>query len=85
MTQLECTTEQVATPGRKTVTGVVAPSNLAKLESLIRERTVEVLDSLPEDMSEQNLYRQLRFMAKVNLYEQFIWNFLVGKVFLLIA
>ncbi|MBO6558585.1 MAG: cytochrome P450 [Pseudomonadales bacterium] len=34
---------------RKTVTGVVAPSNLAKLESLIRERTVEVLDSLPED------------------------------------
>lgn len=34
---------------RKTVTGVVAPSNLAKLESLIRERTAEVLDSLPED------------------------------------
>ena len=33
---------------RKTVTGVVAPSNLAKLEPLIRERTCEVLDSLPE-------------------------------------
>ncbi len=34
---------------RKTVTGVVAPSNLAKLESLIRERTCTVLDSLPEN------------------------------------
>ena len=34
---------------RKTVTGVVAPSNLAKLEPLIRERTCKVLDSLPED------------------------------------
>ena len=34
---------------RKTVTGVVAPTNLAKLEPLIRERTVKVLDSLPED------------------------------------
>lgn len=34
---------------RKTVTGVVAPSNLAKLEPLIRERTCRVLDSLPED------------------------------------
>ena len=33
---------------RKTVTGVVAPSNLAKLEPLIRERTCKVLDSLPE-------------------------------------
>lgn len=33
---------------RKTVTGVVAPTNLAKLEPLIRERTAEVLDSLPE-------------------------------------
>ncbi|XOV86764.1 MAG: cytochrome P450 [Pseudomonadota bacterium] len=33
---------------RKTVTGVVAPSNLAKLEPLIRERTASVLDSLPE-------------------------------------
>ncbi len=33
---------------RKTVTGVVAPSNLAKLEPLIRERTAKVLDSLPE-------------------------------------
>jgi len=33
---------------RKTVTGVVAPSNLAKLEPLIRERTGKVLDSLPE-------------------------------------
>ena len=32
---------------RKTVTGVVAPSNLAKLEPLIRERTIEVLDNLP--------------------------------------
>lgn len=32
---------------RKTVTGVVAPSNLAKLEPLIRERTCAVLDSLP--------------------------------------
>jgi cytochrome P450 len=34
---------------RKTVTGIVAPTNLAKLEPLIRERTCEVLDSLPED------------------------------------
>ncbi len=34
---------------RKTVTGVVAPTNLAKLESLIRERTCKLLDSLPED------------------------------------
>ena len=34
---------------RKTVTGVVAPTNLAKLESLIRERTCTLLDSLPED------------------------------------
>ena len=33
---------------RKTVTGVVAPTNLAKLEPLIRERTCSVLDSLPE-------------------------------------
>ena len=33
---------------RKTVTGVVAPNNLAKLEPLIRERTANVLDSLPE-------------------------------------
>ncbi len=33
---------------RKTVTGVVAPTNLAKLEPLIRERTADVLDSLPE-------------------------------------
>ena len=32
---------------RKTVTGVVAPSNLAKLEPLIRERTADVLDKLP--------------------------------------
>lgn len=32
---------------RKTVTGVVAPGNLVKLEPLIRERTREVLDSLP--------------------------------------
>lgn len=34
---------------RKTVTGVVAPNNLAKMESLIRERTGNVLDALPED------------------------------------
>lgn len=33
---------------RKTVTGVVAPGNLAKMEPLIRERTGKVLDSLPE-------------------------------------
>ena len=33
---------------RKTVAGVVAPANLAKLEPLIRERTCRVLDSLPE-------------------------------------
>ncbi len=32
---------------RKTVTGVVAPPNLVKLEPLIRERTQMVLDSLP--------------------------------------
>lgn len=34
---------------RKTVTGIVAPSSLANLEPLIRERTAKVLDSLPED------------------------------------
>ncbi len=34
---------------RKTVTGVVAPHNLAKLEPLIRQRTCKVLDSLPEN------------------------------------
>ena len=33
---------------RKTVTGIVAPSSLATLEPLIRERTCKVLDSLPE-------------------------------------
>jgi len=33
---------------RKTVSGVVAPGNLARMESLIRERTCKVLDSLPE-------------------------------------
>ncbi len=32
---------------RATVTGVVAPRNLAKLESTIRERTARVLDGLP--------------------------------------
>ncbi len=34
---------------RKTVTGVVAPTNLARLEPLIRKRTRAVLDSLPEN------------------------------------
>jgi len=34
---------------RKTVTSSVAPPNLAAMESLIRERTCKVLDSLPED------------------------------------
>ena len=34
---------------RNTVVGVVAPGNLAKMESLIRERACRVLDSLPED------------------------------------
>ena len=33
---------------RKTVTGVVAPSNLATMEPLIRQRTIDVLESLPE-------------------------------------
>jgi cytochrome P450 len=33
---------------RKTVAGVAAPANLVKMESLIRERTCRVLDSLPE-------------------------------------
>ena len=32
---------------RKAVTGVVAPTNLALLEPLIRERVVEIMDSLP--------------------------------------
>ena len=36
------------TDQRKTVRGVSAPSNLRNLEPLIRERTIEVLDSLPE-------------------------------------
>ena len=34
---------------RKTVQGVVAPMNLAKLESTIRSRAAAILDSLPED------------------------------------
>ena len=33
---------------RNTVVGVVAPGNLKKMESLIRERACRVLDSLPE-------------------------------------
>jgi cytochrome P450 len=33
---------------RKTVTGVVAPQNLAKLEPIIRERAGKILDDLPE-------------------------------------
>ena len=33
---------------RATVSGVVAPPNLAKMESIIRERTCKVLDGLPE-------------------------------------
>ena len=36
------------TQQRKTVRGVSAPSNLKNLEPLIRERTVDVLESLPE-------------------------------------
>ena len=32
---------------RKEVSGVVAPSNLAKMEDLIRARVVHILDSLP--------------------------------------
>ena len=36
------------TEQRKTVRGVSAPSNLRNLEPLIRERTVKVLESLPE-------------------------------------
>lgn len=36
------------TEQRKTVRGVSAPSNLANLEPDIRERTIKVLDSLPE-------------------------------------
>ncbi|MEM7412415.1 MAG: cytochrome P450 [Myxococcota bacterium] len=36
------------TEQRKTVRPSVAPRNLAKLEPLIRQRTVEVLDALPE-------------------------------------
>jgi len=34
---------------RKTVAGVAAPRNLANMEALIRERTGQVLDGLPED------------------------------------
>ena len=34
---------------RKTVSGVVAPPNLAKLEGTIRERAGRILDSLPRD------------------------------------
>ncbi len=36
------------TEQRKTVRGVSAPSNLRNVEPLIRERTIKVLDSLPE-------------------------------------
>ena len=38
----------IQTEQRKTVRPAVAPRNLAKLEPLIRERTCEVLDALPE-------------------------------------
>jgi cytochrome P450 len=34
---------------RATVSGVVAPPNLAKMESTIRERVCKILDSLPRD------------------------------------
>ena len=34
---------------RQAVQSVVAPKNLAQMESLIRERTADVLDNLPED------------------------------------
>jgi cytochrome P450 len=34
---------------RRAVQGVVAPRNLKEFEGLIRERTIEVLDSLPEN------------------------------------
>lgn len=34
---------------RATVTGVVAPTNLAKMEGTIRERAAKILDSLPRD------------------------------------
>lgn len=36
---------------RKTVSGAVAPANLANMESLIRVRTCQVLDSLPDGES----------------------------------
>lgn len=36
---------------RKTVSGAVAPRNLANMESLIRERTCSVLDALPDGES----------------------------------
>jgi len=39
------------TEQRKTVRGVSAPSNLRNLEPNIRQRTIEVLDSLPEGES----------------------------------
>lgn len=34
---------------RKTVQGVVAPTNLKNLEGLIRQRVISILDSLPKD------------------------------------
>lgn len=34
---------------RKAVTGVVAPTNLAKLEAVIRERVIGLVDNLPEN------------------------------------
>jgi cytochrome P450 len=37
------------TAHRRTVAPIVAPSNLANLEALIRERTADVLDGLPHD------------------------------------
>ena len=36
------------TEQRKTVRGVSAPSNLRNIEPMIRERTADLLDSLPE-------------------------------------
>lgn len=36
-----------------------------------------VIENLPEAAREKSAWRQLRLMARVNLYEQFVWNALI--------
>jgi len=57
---------------RKTVSGSVAPANLGKMEALIRQRTCDVLDSLPENETfdwVQNVSVELTTMMLATLFD----------------